>query len=303
VGQPVPPVVPAPEPETFPSPVGPIPQWLLIVLLSAVGFGVVAGMGVGLALVVFALDRIMAASRAHATEAPPAQPVPLTTNNLAPPQPLTPVAPLPLEQTLDDWGNRPLRLPRITSAKVIVPLLVLMIVGGASAYVLISSGLLGGGSAAQPTQQPAATPVGGVQPTAGRPTETPVPTDAPQSTRAAQPTTASVGTDINASLPPGDAGRGQQIFNSAQPLANGQPAGCNGCHTGGLPIAPDIQGVATRAESRKPGLSAEKYLHESIVQPDAFVVPDFNPIMPKDFGQRMSPQDLGDVIAYLMTLR
>lgn len=112
-----------------------------------------------------------------------------------------------------------------------------------------------------------------------------------------------VGTDLNVQLPPGDAARGQALFNSEQPLADGRPAGCQGCHTGGSTIAPDIQGIATRAATRESGLSAEQYLHQSIVQPDAFVVPGFNPVMPKDFGQRMSAQDLADIIAYLMTLK
>lgn len=114
-----------------------------------------------------------------------------------------------------------------------------------------------------------------------------------------------VGTDLNVQLPPGDAARGQALFNSQQPLADGKPAGCQGCHTGAAAgsIAPPIEGVATRAATRESGLSAEQYLHKSIVQPDAFIVPGFNPVMPKDLGQRMSAQDLADIIAYLMTLK
>lgn len=114
-----------------------------------------------------------------------------------------------------------------------------------------------------------------------------------------------VGSDLNVTLPAGDAGRGQALFEGTATLADGKPTGCAGCHVAGAgTIAPDIQGVATRAETRKPGLSAEQYLHESIVQPNATVVEGFSQgIMPQDFGQRMSAQNLADIIAYLMTLK
>lgn len=290
-----PPAVPAAPP--IQTPFGPValPPALQIALLAAVGLGVAAGMGIGLALLIFVWDRAMAASKAHATEAPPAQPEPLTATTLPPPQPPTPLTPTPIEQQLDRWGDQPLRLPRLTSPQVIVPLIVLVIVGGAAAFVLAGQGLLGGGvPAAQP---PPASPLATVQPTAAPPTAAPV-----QPTAPASGGQTSVGTGISAPLPPGDAGRGQQLFNGAQPLANGSTAGCQGCH--GTGVGPDLQGIATRAGTRESGLSAEQYLHESIVQPNAFIVDGFQPnVMPQDFGQRMSAQDLADIIAYLLTLK
>jgi len=121
----------------------------------------------------------------------------------------------------------------------------------------------------------------------------------------AAPTFQPVGTSLDVTLPAGDPARGETLFNGTASLADGKPAGCAGCHVSGAgTIAPDIRGIATRAATRKEGYSAEKYIHESIVQPDAYVVQGFNAgVMPPDFGQRMSAQNLADIMAYLMTLK
>lgn len=146
VGQrPAPPtsVVTVPEAPAAPlveTPIGPIPQWLAFAILVGVGLGGVVGLGAGLALIIYILDRLMAANRAHATEAPPAQPQPLSAA-VPPPQPPTPLTPLPLEQRLDEWGNQPLRLPSLTSPKVLISLLLLLLVVAGVAY-LLSGGLV-----------------------------------------------------------------------------------------------------------------------------------------------------------------
>jgi len=48
-------------------------------------------------------------------------------------------------------------------------------------------------------------------------------------------------------------------------------------------------------------MSAADYLHQSIVEPDAFVVDGFTNIMPATFGETMSDQEISDLIAYLLT--
>jgi hypothetical protein len=48
------------------------------------------------------------------------------------------------------------------------------------------------------------------------------------------------------------------------------------------------------------GYSAEMYLYESIVYPDAFVVPGFHSgIMPPVHGQRLDDQAIADLVAFL----
>jgi mono/diheme cytochrome c family protein len=57
---------------------------------------------------------------------------------------------------------------------------------------------------------------------------------------------------------------------------------CEICHRIGQmgTRAPDLAGVGARAAKTKPGMSAKAYLIESLIQPQAFVVEGYPPIMP-----------------------
>jgi hypothetical protein len=82
---------------------------------------------------------------------------------------------------------------------------------------------------------------------------------------------------------------------------------CRTCHTIGQSGAlrfPDLAGVAGRAAERVPGLSALDYFAQTLYEPDAFVVPGFNPGMPAinrpPIG--LTDQEILCVIAYLESL-
>ena len=46
-----------------------------------------------------------------------------------------------------------------------------------------------------------------------------------------------------------------------------------------------------------------EYIHTSITQPGAFVVEGFQDgVMPLNFGETLSEQDINDLVAYLLTL-
>jgi cytochrome c2 len=124
----------------------------------------------------------------------------------------------------------------------------------------------------------------------------------------ATPTTAAivlpadpVGTDLNVELPQGDAANGELLFNGQ---INGQYP-CLACHSlepGSALVGPSLGTIATTAAARKDGYTAELYIHESIVSPNAYVVEGFNQgIMPQTFAAQMTKQDLADLIAFLMT--
>jgi hypothetical protein len=82
---------------------------------------------------------------------------------------------------------------------------------------------------------------------------------------------------------------------------------CFTCHTIGRTGAlrfPDLAGVAGRAAERVPGLSDIEYFAQAMYEPDAFVVPGFNPGMPTinrpPIG--LTDQEILTVIAYLQSL-
>jgi cytochrome c551/c552 len=78
--------------------------------------------------------------------------------------------------------------------------------------------------------------------------------------------------------------------------------GCHVCHTVQVAgVGPSWVGIAARAATRRPPMSAADYLYESIIDPSAYLVPGYQNLMPADFAQRMSDQELADVLAYLLT--
>jgi mono/diheme cytochrome c family protein len=97
---------------------------------------------------------------------------------------------------------------------------------------------------------------------------------------------------------------------AADPVARGQQvfmnSGCGGCHTiegisNGV-VGPNLTHIGTAAETIKAGTSAEDYIRESILNPNAYVVEGFQPnIMPQNFGQQLSSQQLNDLVAFLLS--
>jgi cytochrome c2 len=99
-----------------------------------------------------------------------------------------------------------------------------------------------------------------------------------------------------ASLPAGEAARGEQVF---------ADNGCNACHSfepDRRIVGPSLAGVAARAASLQADYTAELYLYESIVSPDAYVAAGFpGGVMPANYGGRLSDQQLADLLAFLLT--
>ncbi|MBT3337918.1 MAG: cytochrome c [Anaerolineae bacterium] len=106
----------------------------------------------------------------------------------------------------------------------------------------------------------------------------------------------------------GDAAKGEELYNRAT-LGSKSSEGCVACHNydetqGDETDAPFTAGTATKAEGRVPGLSAEEYILESIVNPDAYVVEGYNAgDMYQSWGEDLSEQEMADIIAYLLTLK
>lgn len=100
----------------------------------------------------------------------------------------------------------------------------------------------------------------------------------------------------------GDPQRGKELFQA--PALAGQ-AGCSSCHSlepDVTLVGPSLAGIGTSAAQRVPGMSAEEYLRQALLEPDAYVLEGFpKGIMPAYQG--LSEQDLQDLIAFLLTLK
>ena len=86
----------------------------------------------------------------------------------------------------------------------------------------------------------------------------------------------------------------------------GSNAGCITCHSldpDTRLVGPSIAGVATRAATRQPGVSAEDYLRQSIVDPSSYVVEGFDDgRMPADWEDMLTAGEIEALVAYLLTL-
>lgn len=96
---------------------------------------------------------------------------------------------------------------------------------------------------------------------------------------------------------------GEQIYYEN---ATGVNAGCRICHSltkDEKIIGPSFYGIADRAGKRIPGMEAEEYLRQSILEPNAFIVPGYpSGQMIQNFGDILTEEQIQDLIAFLLTL-
>lgn len=101
----------------------------------------------------------------------------------------------------------------------------------------------------------------------------------------------------------GDPLRGQELYNGIEPALGGT-LGCSGCHMNGE-VAPLTEGTWTRVTDTRLTLpefedyTVEHYLIESIIHPDAYLVPDYQNVMPTFYSTQLDFQQLADIVAFL----
>ncbi len=91
-------------------------------------------------------------------------------------------------------------------------------------------------------------------------------------------------------------------------------AGCAGCHTiPGVPnatgmVGPDLTTIGLKATDRVAGVDAEGYIRQSILEPEAVIAPDCpsgacpSNVMPPNFSDRLSGDEIDLIVAYLQGL-
>ena len=85
---------------------------------------------------------------------------------------------------------------------------------------------------------------------------------------------------------------GEELFSGA--------GGCVACHGLGT-RAPRLRGeIGRRCGERRPEMSCKAYLHESLVEPRAYVVEGYQPIMPA-MGAQLSDGQVWALVAYLQS--
>ena len=97
---------------------------------------------------------------------------------------------------------------------------------------------------------------------------------------------------------------------ATEPVARGrqvyQALRCSSCHEPNLfgqRVGSPLDHIGTIAATRRPGMSAEDYVRESVLDPGAYVVPGYQDSMPRGLGRDLSPTDLDALVAYLASLK
>ncbi len=120
-----------------------------------------------------------------------------------------------------------------------------------------------------------------------------------------RPATAGKWPALVSALPAGDPARGEELYKG--------DLGCLACHgdpavEGSNAVGPWHGRIAVEGATRIAGYTSADYLYESILWPSAFIASECPPApcagppsaMPADFGDRMTPQDMAHVLAYML---
>ncbi len=153
----------------------------------------------------------------------------------------------------------------------------------------------------QPTMPPTATPL----PPTATPTPEPTLTPTPPPTATPAPTATPVLSPIDRLVAMRDAEKGAALFVTFQETA-GSGYSCSNCHLADSEktnLGPGLLNIKDRALTRVEGQTAAEYIYESIVDPMAYLVEDFDPeLMPRNWSEIYSDLEIFDIVAYLLTL-
>ena len=141
------------------------------------------------------------------------------------------------------------------------------------------------------------------QPPTATPTDEPTATiELPTETPTEEPTSAPVD-PIARLVASRDPANGEVLFNEFYPQTGFACATCHHVAQEGQLIGPTMLNIKDIAGTRVEGEGVERYLYNSIVNPNDYVVEGFVPgVMPQIWGEIMSDTEIYDVIAYLLTL-
>lgn len=104
--------------------------------------------------------------------------------------------------------------------------------------------------------------------------------------------------------PAGSVQAGEKLFKQA---TIGNQAGCGTCHSleaGVILVGPSLADIGSQADKRVSGLSAQDYLRQSILDPNAYTLDGFAAnVMPMVWSDELTEEQVDDLIAFLMTLK
>ncbi len=100
--------------------------------------------------------------------------------------------------------------------------------------------------------------------------------------------------------------QGEKLYKQAT-IGSASSPGCVTCHSleeGVSLVGPSHASVGARAGDQVPGQSAEDYIRESIVNPDAHIVDGFSPgVMYPKYANELTDEQIDALVAFMVSLR
>ncbi|MCB0101569.1 MAG: cytochrome c [Anaerolineales bacterium] len=93
------------------------------------------------------------------------------------------------------------------------------------------------------------------------------------------------------------------IAKQGQAVFNARCATCHALVPDTIIIGPSLYGIATRAETRVEGQTAEEYITMSILRPGDYVVEGFNNVMITNLAKEITSEEMNSLVAFLLTLK
>jgi len=133
--------------------------------------------------------------------------------------------------------------------------------------------------------------------------EPPTPTTEPPTATPTEEPTVAPSDPIARLIASRDAANGEILFNQQYAETGFACATCHHVDIAENLIGPTMLGIKDVAGTRVEGEIAERYLYNSIVNPNAYIVEGFvEGVMPANWSDVMSDPEIYDIIAYLLTL-
>jgi cytochrome c2 len=91
------------------------------------------------------------------------------------------------------------------------------------------------------------------------------------------------------------------VINKGETIFQANCAACHMTTSEVVLVGPSMVGLVERAENKVQDLNAREYIHQSIVEPGAYINEGYQNLMPDTYGSILSEEDINALIAFLMT--